>query len=47
MNVGEDVNIIALAKVIKEDELEIENDGSGEAEKKGPEPDDGQEQMKL
>ena len=37
MNVGEDVNIIALAKVIKDDELE----------KDAPEADDGQEQMKL
>ena len=45
MNVGEDVNIIALAKVIKEDELEGE--GVGEAETNSPETDDGQEQMKL
>ena len=45
MNVGEDVNIIALAKVIKDDELDGEE--KDEDEKKAPETDDGQEQMKL
>ena len=45
MNVGEDVNIIALAKVIKEDELEAE--GDGEKDEKASQEDDGQEQMKL
>ncbi len=41
MNVGEDANIIALAKVIKEDALEEESKGREESS------DDGQEQMKF
>ncbi len=41
MNVGEDANIIALAKVIKEDALEEESNGREESS------DDGQEQMKF
>ena len=45
MNVGEDVNIIALAKVIKDDELDSEE--KVENEKDAPEAYDGQEQMKL
>ncbi len=46
MNVGEDANIIALAKVIKDDELENDEDGEagGDAGKAEAE-DDGQEQM--
>ena len=45
MNVGEDVNIIALAKVIKEDELDAADKEDGEDD--NPQSDDGQEQMKL
>ena len=48
MNVGEDANIIALAKVIREDELDRENEAEDAA---GSEETDGsadeQEQMKL
>ncbi len=48
MNVGEDANIIALAKVIKDDELENDKDTDGEAggdAGKAEAEDDGQEQM--
>ena len=45
MNVGEDVNIIALAKVIKEEELEGKE--NGENNETVIHEDDGQEQMKL
>ena len=45
MNVGEDVNIIALAKVIKEDELDAEDKAGGDDDNQRS--DDGQEQMKL
>ena len=43
MNVGEDANIIALAKVIREDELE----DSEKDDQKSQETKDGQEQMKF
>ena len=43
MNVGEDANIIALAKVIREDELE----GNEKENEESPEPVDDQEQMKF
>ena len=43
MNVGEDANIIALAKVIREDELEDSEKG----DEKSLETKDGQEQMKF
>ena len=45
MNVGEDVNIIALAKVIKEDELDAET--KKDVDDDNQQSDDGQEQMKL
>ena len=45
LRAGKGGNIIALAKVIKEDELEAE--GDGEKDEKASQEDDGQEQMKL
>ena len=47
MNVGEDANIIALAKVIKEDELDGENGEKKQAAAKEKESGEDQEQMKL
>lgn len=47
MNVGEDANIIALAKVIKEDELDGENSEKKQAATKEKESGEDQEQMKL
>ena len=43
--IGEDVNIIALAKVIKEDELDAET--KKDVDDDNQQSDDGQEQMKL
>ncbi len=45
MNVGEDANIIALAKVIKDEELEQDEDGEAGTDAETPAEDDGQEQM--
>ena len=45
MNVGEDANIIALAKVIKDEELERDEDGEAGTDAETPAEDDGQEQM--
>ena len=47
MNVGEDANIIALAKVIKEDELDGESGEKKQAAAKEKESGEDQEQMKL
>ena len=47
MNVGEDANIIALAKVIKEDELDGESGEKKQAAAKEKESEEDQEQMKL
>ena len=47
MNVGEDANIIALAKVIKEDELTGENQIEKEEKKTENKKNDEQEQMKF
>ena len=45
MNVGEDANIIALAKVIKDEELEHDEDDEAGTDAETPAEDDGQEQM--
>ena len=47
MNVGEDANIIALAKVIKEDELDGESGEKKQTAAKEKESGEDQEQMKL
>ena len=47
MNVGEDANIIALAKVIKEDELDGESGEKKPTAAKEKESGEDQEQMKL